>query len=126
MQCPKCTTNIEGLDIDVLESRAIIGFEAGFCCPGCRAEFYCILTPGSFVEAPKTEASEDGPDATVTVTILSLVGITVDEAVVQGWDDVKRLQAIDWASAVYAEAGDHVDVEIPPMPEFLEEFKEVA
>jgi hypothetical protein len=116
--------NIEELDIDVLESRAIIGFEVGFNCPGCGKEFYCILTPGSFVEAPKAESTTEAePDASVTVTILSLVDITVDEAVVHGLSDEQRLQAIDWASAVHAEAGDHVGVEIPPMPEFLEEHQ---
>lgn len=52
MQCPKCTETIGEEAIDVLESGIVIGFEVSFTCPGCGRGFACILTPGSFLEAP--------------------------------------------------------------------------
>lgn len=125
MQCPKCIAHIDEADIDVFDRPDFKGFEVSFRCPGCERDFYCIVTPRSFLEAdPQRELEEDpDPDPAVTVAILSLVGITVDEAITEGWSGEQRLQAVDWASAVHAEAGDHVGVEVPNMPEFLEDFQ---
>jgi len=123
MRCPKCTANISEETVDVLERFDVVGFEISFQCPGCGRDFFCIVTPGTFLEW-NSEESEGSVDEAVTVAILSLVGVTVDEAVVVGWSEEQRLQAIDWAAAVHAEAGDHVGVEIPEMPAFLEEFQE--
>ncbi|MRR33180.1 hypothetical protein EG829_00575 [bacterium] len=125
MQCPKCIAHIDEAAIDVFARPDFKGFEVSFRCPGCERDFYCIVTPGSFLEAdPQPELEEDPhPDPAVTVAILSLVGVTVDEAVAAEWSGEQRLQAVDLAAAVHAEAGDYVGVEIPEMPAFLEEFQ---
>lgn len=74
-------------------------------------------------EQPAQERELTRNDA-VGVTCLSLAGITVDEAIVAGWTDEQWWQAVDWSTAVYVEANDHDDIEVPPMPEFLVQYVE--
>jgi hypothetical protein len=121
MQCPKCTENIEESGITIQPCLDLI--EVAFTCPGCRRSFFCLLSPNTFVQDMGKPAVADVPDEGVTVSILSLVGVTVDEAVVAGWNAEQRLQAVDWAGAIHLQASDNDDVEVPEMPEFLEEYQ---
>jgi hypothetical protein len=118
MQCPKCTTTIPPSHIDISDSRAIIGYEVGFLCPGCRREFYCIVTPGTFLERTPVEIPDEGE----TAGILSLAGVEVDEAVVSTWSARQRQSACTWAVATCYKADGHF-TEVPPMPGFLEEHQ---
>jgi len=74
---------------------------------------------------------DDGPflrNDSVGVTTLSLVGITVDEAIISTWTDAQYWSAMDWATSEMLVASDHDDITIPPRPEFLEHYllKEAA
>jgi hypothetical protein len=122
MQCPKCTGTVEESDIRVQPCPCLDGIEVAFTCPGCRQSFFCLLSPNTFLQDLGKPTAADVPDEGVTVSILSLVGVTVDEAVVAGWNAEQRLQAVDWAGAIHLQASDNDDVEVPKMPVFLRHY----
>jgi hypothetical protein len=123
MHCPTCKTNIDRSDIGINPSR--VDFSAitvVMICPKCDKGWMVMLTSQSFVEIP--DQLVPPRDDSVTVGIMSLVGIIVDEAMVAQWTDEQCMNAVDWAGAVYMEASDNDDVEIPEMPEFLEQYQQ--
>jgi len=124
MQCPKCEEGINESIIKVQPCPCIDGIEVGFSCPGCGREFFCLLSTNTFLQDLGKPSAVEVPDEAVTVSILSLVDITVDEAIVAGWSGGQRLKAIDWASAVhFRDTGNYGDAEVPEMPGFLRPYQ---
>jgi hypothetical protein len=123
MQCPKCAENINESAINTQPCPFFDGLEVAFSCPGCGRSFFCLLSPNTFLEDLGKPPAVEVPDEAVTVSILSLVGVTVDEAVAAGWSGEQRLRAVDWAGAIHLQASDNDDVEMPKMPEFLKQYQ---
>lgn len=70
-------------------------------------------------------------DASATYDVLLLIlpehptnPLSVE--IVNGWSDDQRAQAETYASCVYAAAGDHDGVELPPVPEHLAPYLETT
>lgn len=127
--------------------RPLVGYE----CPGCQGEIHSPWpvagdTYSTMVSCPFCYALHfrvvradgtvivDGEvwarkpilrDDHVAVLTLAMVGVAVEETLVATWTDEQYWQAMDWATAEILEASDNL-VEVPPQPEFLEQYKEAV
>ena len=64
------------------------------------------------------------PSAEMIRMLLELIDVKdVPLAVIEGWTAGQRLEVVDYASCVQLRAGDHDDIEVPPIPEVLSSYR---
>jgi hypothetical protein len=55
---------------------------------------------------------------------LGMVGVDgIPIGVIESWTDDDVRQVEDWAASVHLEAGDHDDIDVPPVPEVLKAYR---
>ena len=63
------------------------------------------------------------PNAEMVRMLLELIDVeNVPLAVIEGWTAGQRLEVVDYASCVQLRAGDHDDIEVPPIPDVLKQY----
>lgn len=119
--CPSCKAPVHSLRPEPGDTYSTM-----FSCPHCDSLHFRVVEADGTVLVdgevlPTVEEKWERNDS-VTAVIVSVGGVTVDEAIVETWTDEQCQQAEEWAGAVHLRASDNDDVEVPPMPAFLEGY----
>ena len=139
--------NLPGEPLRVTDSGDLCIFLQDICEP-CKHQEYCsiLAMAGMYGNASEWRTVEGKPvcirqealpvidmsieglerNDSVLVSILSLVGIILDESVIETWTDEQYWQASDWAGAVHLAASDNDDIVVSEPPEFLLPLLEVG
>lgn len=113
--------NESGVELTAFEAPCPNGNAAGHV----RALVHTLRELADEVESAHADILTEDEEslvepANVIRDLLGLVGVTVTEETVKGWDIPQRRAAQDWASATHLSASDN-DVTVPPRPAFLDE-----